>query len=61
MHHGNADVIVITSGFIVPLNPALTDDNGTGLFSQVHNNNLLLKGRSTGNNRYYSYKNDLPI
>lgn len=40
MHHGNADVIIITSGFIVRLNPALTNYNGTVLFSQVHNSNL---------------------
>lgn len=55
------DVSIITSSFIVLLNLAFTNYNSAGLFSQARNNNLLLKERLTGKNRYYCYNNDLPV
>lgn len=43
-------VIIITSSFIVLLNPSFANYNSTGLCGEAHNNNLLLKERSASNN-----------
>ena len=39
-------VVIIASGFVVVLHPALTGYGSTGLLSQAHSNSLPVKDRS---------------